>query len=252
LAQRQFPNFSLTQRKGNKRKHRLQIIGEKFSASFCLSRNLSVGNNSPSFVGLKQDFPIISTKLLSICPMLNFINANNLTAGLKIGQQIIIPGGSPISQYVPATVTHPTTNTNYTGLSAIRDLIKAPVARVNSSGMLWPTVGHNITQYFSWHHTAVDIANHIGTPIYAAANGVVLIAQGGWNGGYGNTILLDNGNNMRTRYGHASKLLVSPGEKVSKGQIIALMGSTGNSTGPHLHFEVVIGGVKYNPLNYVR
>jgi LysM repeat protein len=183
------------------------------------------------------------------------LSYNNLNGGLKIGQKIIIPGGRPISQ---ATQVATTESSSYTGISAIRDLIKTPTqtsyapAKASGSGLIWPTVGHNITQYFSWHHPAVDIANHIGTPIYAAASGVVLIAQGGWNGGYGNTILLDNGNNMRTRYGHASKLLVSPGDTVTKGQVIALMGTTGNSTGPHLHFEVLVGGVHYNPLNYVR
>jgi murein DD-endopeptidase MepM/ murein hydrolase activator NlpD len=183
------------------------------------------------------------------------LSYNDLNAGLKIGQKIVIPGGRPIaSTAVAAAKPSP----SYTGLSAIQDLIKTPTktsyapAKASGSGLIWPTQGHNITQYFSWHHPAVDIANHIGTPIYAAADGVVLIAQGGWNGGYGNTILLDNGNNMKTRYGHASKLLVSPGDTVKKGQVIALMGSTGNSTGPHLHFEVLVDGVHYNPLNYVR
>lgn len=183
------------------------------------------------------------------------LSHNDLSGGLKIGQKIIVPGANPIS--APVQVAASASTPSYTGISAIRNLITPttptpPPARVTGSGMLWPTVGHNITQYFSWHHPAIDIANHIGTPIYAAADGVVLIAQGGWNGGYGNTILLDNGNGMRTRYGHASRLLVSPGDHVKKGQVIALMGSTGNSTGPHLHFEVVINGAHYNPLNYVR
>lgn len=180
------------------------------------------------------------------------LSYNDLSSGLKIGQKIVIPGGRPISQATTVAVSKPASS--YTGLSAIQDFIKtpSPSPAAKSSGMVWPTAGHNITQYFSWHHPALDIANHIGTPIYAAADGVVLIAQGGWNGGYGNTVLLDNGNNMRTRYGHASKLLVSPGDTVKKGQVIALMGSTGNSTGPHLHFEVLVSGVHYNPLNYVR
>lgn len=178
--------------------------------------------------------------------------ANNLGDGLKIGQTIIIPGASPIIHRVTRTTTR---SSHYTGLSAIHDLIKTPPASTASasrSGLIWPTVGHVITQYFSWHHGGVDIANRIGTPIYAARSGTVLIARGGWNGGYGNTILLDNGGGIRTRYGHASKLLVHPGQHVTRGQVIALMGSTGNSTGPHLHFEVLVNGVRRNPLNYIR
>jgi lysostaphin len=92
----------------------------------------------------------------------------------------------------------------------------------------------------------------VGTPIYAADSGVVEISQGGYNGGYGNTIVINHGGGKKTRYGHASKLLVKKGEEVEKGQVIALMGSTGRSTGPHLHFEVIINGRRYNPLNYIK
>jgi murein DD-endopeptidase MepM/ murein hydrolase activator NlpD len=177
-------------------------------------------------------------------------NANNLTAGLKIGQKIIIPGARPKSTVV--ATTRSAVNNNYTGLSAIRDLIKAPTVRVSGSTMTWPTVGYRITQYFSWRHTGVDIANKIGTPIYAADDGVVTISQGGYNGGYGNTIVIDHGSGKKTRYGHASKLFVKVGDIVKKGENIAAMGSTGRSTGPHLHFEVLINGVRYNPLNYIH
>jgi murein DD-endopeptidase MepM/ murein hydrolase activator NlpD len=111
-------------------------------------------------------------------------------------------------------------------------------------------VGVRITQYFSWSHHAVDIANHVGTPIYAADAGVV--ETEGWGRGYGNQIVIDHGGGKKTRYGHLSKFYVSKGQEVEKGETIAAMGSTGNSTGPHLHFEVMINGTKYNPLNYVR
>jgi murein DD-endopeptidase MepM/ murein hydrolase activator NlpD len=178
------------------------------------------------------------------------LSCNDLGGSLKIGQKIIVPGAKKISEAV--AVTRNNSNNNYTGLSAIRDLIKTPAPKVTGGRMVWPTSGHNITQYFSWHHPGVDIANHIGTPIYAADSGVVEIARGGWNGGYGNTILLNHGNGKKTRYGHASKLYVHAGQEVDKGELIAAMGSTGHSTGPHLHFEVIIGNVKYNPLNYVR
>jgi murein DD-endopeptidase MepM/ murein hydrolase activator NlpD len=98
----------------------------------------------------------------------------------------------------------------------------------------------------------VDIGNKVGTPIYAADDGVVIISKGGWNGGYGNTIVIDHGGGKKTRYGHASKLFVKVGDRVEKGENIAAMGSTGRSTGPHLHFEVLVNGGRTNPLNYIR
>jgi len=170
-------------------------------------------------------------------------SCNDLSGGLKSGQKIIIPGGRKITTTAPA----PT----YTGISAISNLISPSTAKTSAGKMLWPTVGYRITQYFSWRHPAIDIANKVGTPVYAADDGVVEISQGGWNGGYGNTILINHGGGMKTRYAHASKLLAKVGEEVSQGQAIALMGSTGRSTGPHLHFEVIIKGVRYNPLNYL-
>ena len=175
------------------------------------------------------------------------LSCNSLPGGLKIGQKIIVPGAKKIAEEAPVTVAR-----SYTGISIIKDIIKSSSAPVSGSRMIWPTQGHNITQYYSWRHTGVDIANHIGTPVYAADSGTVIIAAGGWNGGYGNTIVIDHGNGIKTRYGHSSKLLVKVGDEVEKGQEIMLMGSTGNSTGPHLHFEVLINGSRTNPLGYIR
>ena len=102
-------------------------------------------------------------------------------------------------------------------------------------------------------HTGLDIATSSGTPIKAAASGTVVYAgwRGGYNGGYGNLVAIDHGNGVQTLYGHCSKIYVSVGQKVSQGQSIAAVGSTGNSTGPHLHFEVRVNGIAYNPQNYV-
>ena len=118
--------------------------------------------------------------------------------------------------------------------------------------MLWPAVGRRITQYFKWRHQAIDIGGKNGIdPIYAAENGVVESA--GWGrGGWGNTIIVNHGNGMKTRYSHANKIFVSPGETVQKGQTIALIGSTGRSTGPHVDFRVYITGRTVNPLQYMR
>jgi murein DD-endopeptidase MepM/ murein hydrolase activator NlpD len=177
------------------------------------------------------------------------LSCNDFGGSLKIGQKIIVPGAKKLSEASPIATR---TTKNYTGISIIKDIIKSPTVVASGKKMTWPTQGYRITQYFSWKHNGVDIANKIGTPIYAADDGVVIIAAGGYNGGYGNTIVIDHGNGKRTRYGHASKLFVKVGDEVEKGENIAAMGSTGRSTGPHLHFEVLINGSRANPLNYVK
>ena len=98
-------------------------------------------------------------------------------------------------------------------------------------------------------HTGLDIAASRGTPISAAASGTVTFS--GYKGSYGNMIVISHGNNIQTYYAHCDKLYVSVGTIISQGQKIATVGSTGNSTGPHLHLEVRVNGVAYNPQNYV-
>ncbi len=162
---------------------------------------------------------------------------NNIGDDLKVGQLIIIPGGRP---YVPPAPP-----------VSKQTLTAAPNLSNVGSGMLWPTPTRRISQYFTWRHFGVDLANSTGTPIYAAESGV--IQKAGWNsGGYGYYIIIDHGRGLQTLYSHASRLLVSVGDQVSKGQLIALMGSTGRSTGPHLHFEVRVNGRPVNPLNYIK
>ena len=174
------------------------------------------------------------------------LSANKLVKEetLRVGQKLLIPEGRKVNYaaYTPTT---------YSGLAAIKQIVKPPNAKPTAGNkMHWPTVGHRITQYYSWRHTAIDIANKIGTPIYAADAGVIEVA--GWGTGYGNQIVINHGGGKKTRYAHLSKFYVKKGQKVSKGETIAAMGSTGWSTGPHVHFEVIINGRKYNPLNYVR
>lgn len=176
------------------------------------------------------------------------LSCNTLGNSLSVGQKIVVPGAKKIT----STVASRPTTSSQSGISVIKNLIKNPTVKSSGNKMAWPTVGNRISQYFSWRHTGLDIANKVGTPIYAADSGTVIIAQGGWNGGYGNTIVIDHGGGKKTRYGHASKLFVKVGDEVEKGENIAAMGSTGRSTGSHLHFEVIISGGKYNPLNYIR
>ena len=98
-------------------------------------------------------------------------------------------------------------------------------------------------------HAGVDIPGPIGTPIYATADGIV--GRTGWVGGYGNLVELEHGQGLETRYGHLSKILVAQGQRVKRGDVIALMGSTGRSTGSHLHYEVRMDGRAVNPIPYL-
>jgi murein DD-endopeptidase MepM/ murein hydrolase activator NlpD len=98
-------------------------------------------------------------------------------------------------------------------------------------------------------HEGLDIANHVGTAIRAPADGIVTFAD--VKSGYGRTVVLDHGYGLETWYGHAQKLMVSKGQHVRRGEVIAQMGSTGRSTGPHVHYEVRVNGYPVNPLSYI-
>ncbi|MDY6268805.1 MAG: M23 family metallopeptidase [Selenomonadaceae bacterium] len=120
---------------------------------------------------------------------------------------------------------------------------------------MWPARGEVSSPYgLRWggsdFHPGIDIANDMGTPIVATADGTVSVA--GWNsGGYGNMVDIDHGNGIMTRYGHAMQVVVVPGQHVRRGQVIAYMGSTGFSTGPHVHYEVRVNGSPVNPVGYL-
>lgn len=125
---------------------------------------------------------------------------------------------------------------------------------------LWPTDGGVISSYyggrtgpisggFDWH-PGLDIAADIGTPVYAAAMGTVDMA--GWNGGYGQYVKIRHGNGYESAYGHMSGIAVTTGQQVRKGEIIGFVGSTGYSTGPHLHFEVFVDGENIDPLYMLK
>lgn len=124
--------------------------------------------------------------------------------------------------------------------------------RPSSSGFLWPVSGP-ITSSFGprWGrmHEGIDVAAPAGAPVRAAAAGQVLYA--GWMGGYGNLVVLDHGGGLATAYAHLSSIAVSEGATVAQGQVIGAVGSTGHSFGPHLHFEVRVGGTPVDPLGYL-
>jgi murein DD-endopeptidase MepM/ murein hydrolase activator NlpD len=122
----------------------------------------------------------------------------------------------------------------------------------SSSGLIWPVSGP-VTSGYGWRwgrmHEGIDIAVPTGTPVAAAASGQVIVA--GWMGGYGNLVVIDHGGGLATAYGHNSSFAVGSGSTVSQGQTIAYAGSTGNSTGPHVHFEVRVNGSPVDPLGYL-
>lgn len=164
--------------------------------------------------------------------------ADDNTFALTTGQTILVPGGvKPQAASLPRTVTRVTT---------------PDAGVVSATGQfVWPASGY-ISQNYAWYHKAYDIANRGGGRILAADAGKVVVA--GWvdNSGYGNRIMIDHGNGFVTLYAHLSVVRVSVGQTVNKGDVIGDMGTTGRSTGVHLHFEVRQGGTLLNPGTYLR
>ena len=165
---------------------------------------------------------------------------------LKVGQVLIIPDGQPPEAKVPP---RPRPQPLYIAQNgAAGPSFSAP----NGGSFIWPTTGQGISQYFAWYHPGIDLPNRNAPPVVAADGGVVVVA--GWpdNYGYGNRVIIDHGNGYRTLYAHLSNIYVSAGQRVAKGQAIGQMGSTGRSTGTHLHFEIRFKGVAVNPLAILR
>lgn len=130
---------------------------------------------------------------------------------------------------------------------------------VGTAGFIWPIPGHhNITSHFGYRakygrfHYGTDVSAPRGTKIVAMARGVVTFASSGWNDGYGTVVMIDHGNGYQTRYAHLSSLNCRMGQSVTSGQVIGYSGNTGNSSGPHLHFEIRINGTPHNPMNYFK
>lgn len=165
---------------------------------------------------------------------------NDETFELVTGQYLIVPDGvrkdtavtsKPIAKY---------------GVQLTPD-----AGAVTAKGQfVWPAAGR-ITQGYAFYHKAIDIANRAGGTLVAADSGTVIVA--GWpdNSGYGNRVIIDHGNGYVTLYAHMSLIQVRQGQRVNRGDVIGQMGSTGRSTGVHLHFEVRQGGASVNPLSFL-
>jgi murein DD-endopeptidase MepM/ murein hydrolase activator NlpD len=128
----------------------------------------------------------------------------------------------------------------------------APAPAASGSGLAWPVSGpvtSGFGQRWGRMHEGIDIAVPSGTPVYAAAAGTVIHA--GWLGGYGNLVVVDHGNGLSTAYAHNTSYAVGVGQQVAQGQVLAYSGSTGHSSGPHVHFEVRVNGAPVDPLGYL-
>lgn len=163
---------------------------------------------------------------------------------LKVGQILIIPDGVPPESKIKPVLKY---QPQYLAQGPSSPTFNAPFG----AQFIWPTSGQ-ISQYFAWYHTGIDVANR-GAPEIAAADGGTIVVSGWPDGyGYGNRVVIDHGNGYRSLYAHLSNIYVSGGETVTRGQLIGKMGSTGRSTGVHLHLEVHYKGVAVNPLAILK
>lgn len=153
---------------------------------------------------------------------------------IRMGTQIMIP---PVE----------------TGNLARKSVATSRTSQVTQSKFIWPVRGRISSPFgprWGRMHEGIDIAIPIGNSVHAAADGKV--AYGGWINGYGWAVIIDHGGGYRTLYGHNSKVLVTGGDRVKQGQVIAKSGNTGRSTGPHVHFEVQKNGRPVDPMSYLR
>lgn len=160
------------------------------------------------------------------------------TFALVAGQTLIVPDGVLSDEAVPSAPT-------------LASKLTPDAGSVSATGkFVWPGFGR-ITQPFRSYHPGLDIANHDGGAILAADSGTVVVS--GWtNSGYGNHVIIDHGNGYQTLYGHLSVISVVSGQRVSRGSTIGQMGSTGRSTGTHLHFEIRTARGNVDPIGYLK
>lgn len=210
---------------------------------------IHVVKDGDTLASIAQKYEVEATALVEYKP-----NRVNTDDDLYPEQRLFVPDGS-LELETPkpkantlASVLQPRTTTTTTTTTTTN---RATTPVWGTGSLRTPLYGYVVTQYFWAYHSGVDMAAPIGSPVYAADAGRVVYS--GWdNTGYGYMLLIDHGNGIRTRYAHMSWLFPSYGAYVGKGEQIGKVGSTGRSSGPHLHFEVIQGGVARNPFNYIR
>jgi len=179
----------------------------------------------------------------------NQIDLTNPT--IEPGTIVMIPGGSRELRNWAADLQTAArgANTGTGGSNAANTCGGGPVA----SGFGWPADDHTLSgNAYGPGHLGIDISAPEGSNVYAAGTGVVTMAQGGWNYGYGNVVQIDHGNGYVTVYAHLSTIFVSQCQTVGQGAVVGLSGNTGNSFGAHLHFEIRVGGANINPYDIVQ
>jgi LysM repeat protein len=181
---------------------------------------------------------------------------NNLVSGqdLPVGQPLLVPGGTreTVVWQLPATTKAAPATAGVGGWTNAGQCLNVAPKPLGTGQFVWPTVSHLVggNPYAAWHR-GIDLAGNTGDPVFAADSGTVLWAgPNSW--GYGNLVVLDHGNGWQTFYAHLSRILVRCGQQVLQGAHIGAIGSTGRSTGPHLHFETRLNGDLPNPLVYLR
>lgn len=191
-------------------------------------------------IGKKYGLDGSQVQMIVDYPFNEFLNDE--TFELVVGQYLMVPEGEKQEVKLP---------NNFTGTTKYGSLTPDAGTVSALGSFIWPASG-GITQGYSFFHKAIDIANRAAGPILAADAGVVTTA--GWpdSSGYGNRVVLDHGNGYVTLYGHLSVVQVVSGQRVKRGDVIGQMGSTGRSTGTHLHFEIRQGGALLNPLSFLK
>lgn len=182
---------------------------------------------------------------------IDFASGDLNNPSIEAGQWVIIPGGTrPLKDWGPPAITRSNpASARYYGEGHCGSVYEGAVG---SGTFVWPTTERFLSGYdYTGIHPAIDIAGSVGNAIFATDSGVVVYA--GWsNYGYGYLIVIDHGNGWQSAYAHLSAVGVSCGQSVFQGGYIGGLGSTGNSTGPHLHFELVYNGAKLNPWDYLQ
>jgi murein DD-endopeptidase MepM/ murein hydrolase activator NlpD len=220
---------------------------------------LSIGQE----IILTQTVPLLTVQTVEVATYIEpipFETVQNETSSMYKGEQSIrVQGENGERSVVARIIKNNGVEISKTELSST--VIKNPVDKVVNVGtkpppalqgtgsFIYPVTGARLTTRYSRYHQAIDLAISSGTKIRASDGGTVI--SSGYSGSYGYVVRINHGGNRVTLYAHCSKLLVKAGDKVYQGQHIANVGSTGRSTGPHVHFEVIINGVKRNPLDYL-
>ena len=237
---------------------------------------LRIPNQDGIFYVMKkgEDIKAVSKRYGVSMTKVKGVNAGVDVASLKTGDEIFLPGARPdvVTEHndvklaevkkTPAKINNTKSSKKTPAKSDKNDkyekLPKGEVAVKRSGGFRWPIMGR-INSPFGWRqhpitkrrdfHTGIDIKANRGDPIKGAGSGRVVYS--GWMGGYGKVLVIEHQNGQSTLYAHCSTLLVGKGANVSSGQLVAKVGTTGRSTGPHLHFEVRNGNSPVNPIKYL-